>query len=140
MEQNYAGDVSAEQAWEVLEQDPDAVLLDVRTIPEFQFVGVPDLSALGKDTQLLPWQVYPQMQVNPDFVATIKQLGLREDQSLYILCRSGVRSVSAAIALTAQGYNKCFNILHGFEGPADERGHRGKIAGWKAAGIPWKQN
>ena len=140
MEQQYAGDVSVEQAWDALEKDLNAVLLDVRTVPEFQFVGVPDLSPLGKDAQLLPWQVYPQMQVNPDFVTTIKQLGIHEEQSLYILCRSGVRSVSAAIALTSLGYKYCFNILHGFEGPVDESGHRGKVAGWKAAGIPWKQN
>ncbi|WP_419901868.1 rhodanese-like domain-containing protein [Kiloniella sp.] len=140
MEQKYAGDVSVNQAWETLQQDPSAALLDVRTIPEFQFVGVPDLSGIGKETHFLPWQVYPQMQVNPDFVEAVKLAGMDEDQPIYILCRSGVRSISAAIALTAAGFKNCFNVEQGFEGPPDGSGHRGKVAGWKSAGIPWKQS
>ena len=140
MEQAYAGDVTVEEAWKNLCEDDNAVLLDVRTIPEFQFVGVPDLSGINKETHCLPWQVYPQMQVNSNFVEAAKLQGISEDKKVYILCRSGVRSISAAVALTGNGYKNCYNILHGFEGPADDSGHRGKLAGWKSAGIPWKQS
>jgi rhodanese-related sulfurtransferase len=140
MEQKYAGDVSASEAWATLQENPKAALLDVRTIPEFQFVGVPDLSGIGKETHCLPWQVYPQMQINSDFVEAVKLSGMTQDQPILILCRSGVRSVSAAVALTAAGFTNCFNIEQGFEGPGDDKGHRGNIAGWKAAGIPWKQS
>ncbi|OUS15783.1 sulfurtransferase [Rhodospirillales bacterium 47_12_T64] len=140
MEQKYAGDVSVNKAWEALNEDPNAALLDVRTIPEFQFVGVPDLSGIGKEIHCLPWQVYPHMQVNPDFVNAVKQSGIDENHSVFILCRSGVRSISAAIALTAAGFKNCFNVEQGFEGPPDEKEQRGKVAGWKSAGIPWKQS
>ncbi|MFD2204234.1 rhodanese-like domain-containing protein [Kiloniella antarctica] len=140
MEQKYAGDVSASEAWATLQENPKAALLDVRTIPEFQFVGVPDLSGIGKETHCLPWQVYPQMQINSDFVEAVKLSGMTQDQPILILCRSGVRSVSAAVALTVAGFTNCFNIEQGFEGPPDDKGHRGNLAGWKAAGIPWKQS
>ncbi|MCZ4280914.1 rhodanese-like domain-containing protein [Kiloniella laminariae] len=140
MGQDYAGDVSVTTAWKALQEDQNAILVDVRTIPEFQFVGVPDLSAAGKQVHCLSWQVYPQMQVNPNFVEAIQELATSEDQAIYLLCRSGVRSVSAAVALTAAGFKNCYNIEQGFEGPPDPSGHRGAIAGWKASGLPWKQN
>jgi rhodanese-related sulfurtransferase len=55
------------------------------------------------------------------------------------LCRSGARSRAAAMAMTAKGYNKCYNVAEGFEGNLDAEQHRGRVSGWKAAGLPWKQ-
>ena len=43
MTEAYAGDLTPAQAWELLGQVGHAVLVDVRTQAEWQFVGVPDL-------------------------------------------------------------------------------------------------
>ena len=53
--------VAPAEAWEALKANPDAQLVDVRTDAEWTFVGVPDLSSLGKRLALIPWQVYPSM-------------------------------------------------------------------------------
>lgn len=137
---NYAGDVSPKEAWDGLVQAPKAALIDVRTQPEWAFVGVPDLRSLGKKAGFVCWQVYPQMQVDPDFVAKVEQLvGADKSTPIYFICRSGARSRSAAIAMTAAGYEHCYNIAGGFEGDVDGEGHRGRTNGWKAGNLPWVQ-
>lgn len=135
----YAGDVDVADAWEALQKDPDAVLVDVRTKAEWTFVGVPDLSGAGKETVLVEWQEFPTMAVNPSFVETVKANVSDVSSPVYFLCRSGARSKSAAIALTEAGYQTCYNISEGFEGPHDAERHRGKADGWKARGLPWLQ-
>ena len=65
--------------------------------------------------------------------------GVRPDQTVLILCRSGQRSRAAAIALTARGYGRCYNVSEGFEGDKDGAGHRGTVGGWKIGGLPWTQ-
>ena len=137
---SYAGDVSPADAWTGLSEDKKAVLVDVRTQPEWAFVGVPDLRTLGKKTGFVAWQVYPQMQVDPDFVARVEQLtGGDKSAPVYFICRSGARSRSAAQALTAAGYSRCYNVAGGFEGDVDTEGHRGRTSGWKASALPWVQ-
>ena len=135
----YAGDVTAQQAWERLSSDPRSELIDVRTAAELSYVGVPDLSPLGKSLLRAQWQAYPSMTLNPQFSAELARAELSKDQPLYFLCRSGARSRAAAEAMTALGYRHCYNIADGFEGPRDSEGHRGRVAGWKASGLPWKQ-
>lgn len=135
----YAGDVTARDAWDALSRDPKAVLIDVRTRPEWGFVGVPVLSALDKQTLCICWQDYPVMQINEDFVQEVTSAGVAPGDPVYLLCRSGVRSIAAAQALTAAGYSACYNVLDGFEGPHDDQGHRGTLRGWQAAGLTWKQ-
>ncbi len=139
MSAQYAGDVTSREAWEVLERDPKAVLLDVRTDAEWSYVGLPDLSVLEKPTLRVSWQKYPELNLNTDFVEEVAGHDLASDQPLLIICRSGVRSRNAAIALTARGYGRCFNVSDGFEGGHDGEGHRGVQDGWKAAGLPWRQ-
>ena len=136
---DYAGDLSAQEAWALLEREPKAQLVDVRTQAEWNFVGLPDLSSLGREAALIEWQMFPTMQVNPDFVA--QSAGAQDDKAapVLFLCRSGARSRSAAIALTRAGYGKAFNIAGGFEGDLDGERHRGRKNGWKASGLPWKQ-
>ncbi|MBZ0217823.1 MAG: hypothetical protein K8F25_14795, partial [Fimbriimonadaceae bacterium] len=58
---------------------------------------------------------------------------------IYYLCRSGARSRHAAQLMTAAGYSKCYNVATGFEGDLDETGKRGRMAGWKANDLPWRQ-
>ena len=136
---SYAGDVTPKEAWTVLEQDPNACLIDVRTEAEWRYVGLPLLAALGRDTLCVSWQSYPDNALNPAFVDQVAAQGVRPDQTVLLICRSGQRSRSAAIALTAQGFARCYNVAEGFEGDRDDTGHRGTVGGWKVAGLPWAQ-
>ena len=136
---DYAGDVDVKETWHQLSEDPDAVLVDVRTKAEWNFVGLPDLSSLNKEVVRDEWKVFPSMAVNPDFLQTVEQAGIAKDAAIYLLCRSGQRSRDAAIMLTAAGYQKCYNVTAGFEGDKDKEGHRGTVGGWKFAGLPWSQ-
>ena len=130
--------VAPKQVWAALQGDPSARLVDVRTHAEWNYVGLPDLSAAGQEPVLIPWQMFPTMQVNADFTAHMTQAGLTPENKIYFLCRSGVRSVAAARA-AAGGFPTVFNIADGFEGPPDVDGHRGVVAGWKADALPWQQ-
>ena len=134
----YAGDKSVEETWRALREDSSAVLVDVRTRAEWNFVGVPDLRETGKELVTVEWQGFPDSTRNADFVAEVQQQ-VRPDQKVFLLCRSGARSRAAAIALTAAGFVACFNVAGGFEGDLDAQKHRGAAGGWKAAGLPWIQ-
>jgi len=131
--------VSPKQTWEALRADPEAQLCDVRTDAEWNFVGFPDLSEAGKRLAMIPWQLYPSMQVNGGFVEDLRRAGFSPDQHLYFICRSGARSASAAEAAREGGFPHVHNVADGFEGPVDAEGHRGAAAGWKADGLPWRQ-
>ena len=135
----YSGDISVEEAWRQLGDQPSAVLVDVRTAEEWNFVGAPDLSGIGKQTVCVSWQTLPKMDLNPAFVEEVRAQASDNNASLLFLCRSGVRSKAAAIAMTAAGYSKCYNVAGGFEGDLDGDRHRGITGGWKAAGLPWIQ-
>jgi rhodanese-related sulfurtransferase len=137
---NYSGDVTPSKAFAALASDPTAQLIDVRTQPEWAFVGVPELSSIGKRVGFISWQVFPQMNVDPMFAEKVAGLvGANKDTPLFFLCRSGNRSCAAAIALTEAGFLHCYNIAHGFEGDRDKSGHRGGVNGWKVEQLPWVQ-
>ena len=139
-DKSYAGDLSPWQAWDRLTDDPTAVLVDVRTEPEWQFVGRPDLRQLGREPVFVPWQLYPDMRGNLTFQDDLRKFGINKNTPLLLLCRSGQRSRAAAIALTADGFTAAYNIADGFEGPRDDSGHRGVAGGWKALDLPWVQS
>ncbi len=140
----YAGELSIEDAYAILTEDEKSVLVDVRTQPEWVYVGVPDLARLGKTPIFQEWQIYPSMQVAADFtprlVATLQERGVGRSTAVLFICRSGVRSRAAAIALTGAGWSRCFNITEGFEGRLDETRRRGALSGWRARGLPWTQS
>ena len=135
----YAGDISPTDTFAALQADPQAVLVDVRTSAEWAYVGVPDLARVGRDAILIEWVTYPGGARNDNFVDQLREAGIAEGQSVYFLCRSGVRSKHAAAAATAAGMGPAYNILEGFEGPHDAHQHRA-VAGWKVAGLPWRQS
>jgi rhodanese-related sulfurtransferase len=137
---SYAGDITPEHAWELLRENPDAVLVDVRTDAEWKYVGVPDTSSLGRKTILIEWVSYPTGTRNDNFVDQLKEAGIAggEDAPVIFLCRSGQRSIGAAEAATAAGIGPSYNVLDGFEGGLDAEGHRGAV-GWRALGLPWRQ-
>ena len=137
----YAGDLDVVDVWRALKTDQKAVLVDVRTDLEWKTIGVPDLAGLGKDVLFIEWQQAPSMAINPDFVddldAELESRGVPKDAPLFFLCRSGVRSLSAANAMASAGYTQAYNITGGFEGPPGPDGRRGTVAGWQAAELPW---
>jgi rhodanese-related sulfurtransferase len=137
---SYAGDLKPTEAWKLLAENPGAQLVDVRTRPEWTFVGLPDLGSIAKRPLLQSWQVYPAMDVAADFVAEIQRQIPDRDAPILFICRSGGRSRAAAMALTAAGYKHCYNVAEGFEGNPDAERHRGRSGGWKAAGLPWVQD
>jgi len=132
----HKGDITPVEAYQRLQNNAAAVLIDTRCQPEWVFVGVPAVERLIR----LSWQVFPTMQVNANFVAEIDQMGLPKDAEILCICRSGARSASAASALTAAGYTNAWNVAQGFEGDKDQNGHRSCVGGWKAAGLPWVQS
>src|SRR3984885_13759350 len=107
---SYAGDVSAAEAWEQLKTDARAQLVDVRTMAEWNFVGLPDLSSLGRRVHCVEWQSFPTGAQNSGFLA--EATGVLPDKTapVLLLCRSGARSRAAAIALTRAGFDQAFNI------------------------------
>lgn len=137
---SYAGDVSSREAWERLKTDAEAVLVDVRTSAEWNYVGICDLSELGKQPLFISWQVYPEMTINAEFTGQLESAGVGRETPLYFICRSGARSKAAAIAATQAQFRECYNISDGFEGDPDEERHRGRVNGWKANGLPWIQS
>jgi rhodanese-related sulfurtransferase len=140
----YAGDLAPQQAWDLLAQESAAVLVDVRSQAEWSFVGLPDLSVLRKRPLLVAWQTYnpaarPPMVPNADFAASVEAADIDKSAPVIFLCRSGARSKAAAIVMTKRGFRRCYNLAGGFEGPHDDAQHRGRVSGWKAAGLPWTQ-
>jgi rhodanese-related sulfurtransferase len=135
----YQGDLTPSQAFQLLQDDPAAVLVDVRTRAEWSYVGVPDISSLGRQVATLEWVTFPDGARNAGFLAELERVA-PSSAPVVFLCRSGVRSVAAAEAATAAGWAAAYNVLDGFEGPPDELGHRGRTSGWKVAGLPWKQS
>ncbi len=123
---SYAGDVTPQDAHTMLQEHGDAVLIDVRTTEEWRTVGIPDIDG----ARFVEWHQWPHGTPNPNFVAEATD-GLDPSQPILLLCRSGARSIAAAIALTEAGFDKAYNIVEGFEGR--------QAPGWRDAGLPSKR-
>lgn len=129
----YEGALTPAEADAVLQLAPGARLIDVRTRAELDFVGrIPGAVEVE-------WQFYPGFAINTHFMVELKQRVDPEALVMFI-CRSGHRSHRAAALATESGYPDCYNVLEGFEGDKDARGQRGKVGGWRAAGLPWQQS
>ena len=138
--------ISAKDAFALLVSDANSMLIDVRTPEETNFVGVVDASEVDDRAALLPWKLFPDMRINPNFTSsltTVTKETLGEGAlaaKIFFLCRSGGRSDQAAYHATTLGFENCYNIISGFEGDVDDAGHRGKTNGWKAENLPWRQS
>ncbi len=135
----YAGDLNPQQAWEKLQGTQDAILIDVRTQPEWVFSGIPNIKKLHKEVQTISWKIYPTMELNTGFVAQVSSVTPTYETPILFLCKTGGRSADAASAMAQAGYSNCYNIAGGFEGDRDDEGRRGLLNGWKAAELPWEQ-
>lgn len=132
----YAGDITPQQAWDLLAGDPDATLVDVRTDGEWRAVGVPDTAALTKRPVFAEW-VQAGGRPNTQFLEELKTAGVSGGPVVF-LCRSGQRSIGAARLATASGITPAYNVLEGFEGPPGVDGVRDQ-RGWKVVGLPWTE-
>ncbi len=128
----YAGALLPAEA-QALRADAGAVLVDVRSRAELDFVGrIPGSVEIEAKT-------YPGMKPNPDFINQLTKT-VPTTATVMFICRSGARSHDAALAAQAAGYCNVFNVLEGFEGDRDGSGHRNTVGGWRAAGLPWTQS
>ncbi|MGZ4511975.1 MAG: rhodanese-like domain-containing protein [Mycobacterium sp.] len=140
---SYAGDITPLEAWKMLSDNPDAVLVDVRTDAEWRFVGVPDLSSLGREVVFIEWNT-SDGAYNANFADELRDRVPPDasepegERPVVFLCRSGNRSIGAAEVATRAGITPAYNVLDGFEGQLNPEGHRGE-SGWRAIGLPWKQ-
>jgi rhodanese-related sulfurtransferase len=129
---SYAGDLTPAEAWAKLEEG--AILVDVRTEGEWAHIGIPDTKATENDPLFIQWTFAGGIP-NPNFLAELKSQAPEEGGTeLVFLCRSGQRSIAAAIAATEAGYTS-YNVLEGFEGEPDRYGER-TVNGWKNRGLP----
>ena len=131
LELQYAGAVTPLEAWR-LAAAKDAKLVDVRTPAEYKFVGsVPgSVNVEWRGADILPSAM---------FVSSLKDVA-HLNEPVLLLCRSGVRSHSAARAAAAAGFTRVYNVLEGFEGQRNHDGRRGSIDGWRKHGLPWSQD
>lgn len=129
------------EAYEMLRNNPRAVLIDVRSEMEFLFVGHP------VDAIHIPWIDEPDWDINPDFVKNVRQVMLgglshiseQPSAPVLLICRSGKRSLEAGEKLVDAGFTDVYNVLEGFEGELDENHHRSSTGGWRFHSLPWAQ-
>jgi rhodanese-related sulfurtransferase len=130
----YAGAVTPQEAYALLQDDPNIKLVDVRTDAERDWVGRTDIPSVQHAA--VQWSLYPGGAPNLDFLPQLSQIA-EKNTVLLFLCRSGVRSRHSAKLATENGYANCFDILEGFEGDKNDEGHRKTVGGWCKAGLPW---
>ena len=141
MTQTEIHELSPKAAWQLLQDDPRAVLVDVRSNMEFLFVGHP------AGAVHIPWIDEPDWEVNPHFVTEVRKLvlgGAVCDQEegcapIVLICRSGKRSKEAGRKLLQAGLTRVYHIDEGFEGDLDDKHHRSTTGGWRFHGLPWEQ-
>ncbi len=131
--------ISSKQCFERLSKESSSYLVDVRTEPEWLFVGLPDLQSLNKQTICVSWHMYPEMEINENFKSEILESGINKQDTIFLICRSGNRSCDAAEFLASHGFTNCFNVIDGFEGENNPNHQRSTINGWKYYKLPWKQ-
>ena len=130
---------SSLECFKILSINPNSHLIDVRTEPEWSYVGIPDLSSIKKQALCISWKIYPEMRVNNNFEKQIIKFNIQKNNNLYFICRSGNRSYDAAKFLISKGFTNCFNVSDGFEGKLNQHHKRTSIDGWKFHNLPWKQ-
>lgn len=133
--------LSPKRAYDLLQQNPQAVLIDIRSTMEHLMIGHP------RDAIHIAWLDEPDWIPNPRFVPQVREvllggfLGADEESppTVILICRSGRRSLEAGKALLDAGIKNVFHVDSGFEGPLDDEHHRSTSSGWRYDGLPWQQ-
>ena len=127
-------DISPQEAYDALQQDAQAVYIDVRTVEEFT-AGHPE----GAVNIPIAFQDPAQgMVYNPDFVEVVES-HFGKDRKLLLGCKAGPRSNSAANLLEQQGYQDVASVRGGFGGMRDPSGQV-VVEGWEGMGLPVSQD
>jgi rhodanese-related sulfurtransferase len=125
--------LTPKEAYDALQANPNALLIDCRTEIEHFYVGHP-VGAIN-----IEWNTAPDFEVNPHFADEVLRMAGRKDRPVVLICRSGKRTLDAGAALEAHGFTNVANVLEGFEGELDRDHHRGTLGGWRKHGLPWRQ-
>jgi len=138
-EMSYKRNLLPKMAVERLQNNPQALFVDVRSKAEYKYVGYPENSIL------IPWIDDPDWEPNPEVFSdlVIQELDGREnlsDTEIILICRSGFRSNEALKCLENKGFTQVSHVASGFEGDLDENDHRGNLNGWRHDGMPWSQS
>jgi rhodanese-related sulfurtransferase len=136
---SYKRNLLPKMAIERLQNNPQALFVDVRSKAEFKYVGYPENSIL------IPWIDDPNWQPNPEVFSdsVMQELDGRENllnTEIILICRSGFRSNEALKCLENKGFTQVSHVASGFEGDLDENDHRGNLNGWRHDGMPWSQS
>jgi rhodanese-related sulfurtransferase len=137
--------IAPKDAFQLLSTDSNSILVDVRTEEEKAFVGEVDKTLINNRAVFLPIRTYPDMDLNTSFIEelsySLKTFFGENSKNVKIIfmCRSGARSLQSAELAHKNGYQNCINLTNGFEGELNNQSHRGKVNGWKASLLPWKQ-
>ncbi len=120
--------VSAEEARRMVEQE-GWTLVDVRSVPEYEAGHPPG-------AYNVPWRHATPMGMEPneEFVQVMEG-AFGKEAKLILACRSGGRSLSAAEALRAAGFQHVLDQRGGFEGKKGLFG-ASQCAGWVELGFP----
>jgi rhodanese-related sulfurtransferase len=123
-----------QEAWTLLQQQPDALFVDVRMEIESLYVGRPP------GVENIPWYEYPDLTPEPArFCAAVEREAGAKDRTVVLICRSGKRSGDAGQVLEQAGFTDVVNVVHGFEGDLDDRFQRSTLNGWRHDQLPWEQ-
>ena len=136
---SYKRNLLPKMAVERLQDNPQALFVDVRSKAEYKYVGFPENSIL------IPWIDEPDWEPNPEVFSDLvmQELDGRENllnTEIILICRSGFRSNEALKCLENKRFTQVSHVASGFEGDLDENDHRGNLNGWRHDGMPWSQS
>jgi len=141
MSDHTLGQLSPKQAWQMIQDNPRTILVDIRSTMEYLFVGHP------RGAVHIAWIDEPNWTVDPHFVTRVRELMLggaicdveEGCAPVILICRSGKRSKEAGKALMDAGIRNVYHVDEGFEGDLDENHHRSTLGGWRFHDLPWNQ-
>jgi rhodanese-related sulfurtransferase len=123
-------EVSPQEAYELMQKDPDCIYLDVRSIPEFD-AGHPERAI---NIPIMHFDPMRGMYPNEDFTAVV-EANVPKDAKIVVGCKSGMRSARACEVLGQLGYTNAANVRGGFVGAMDNMG-RVVEPGWSMLNLP----
>jgi rhodanese-related sulfurtransferase len=144
--------LSSQEAAKFMNQNASKTLfLDVRTPAELMFVGMPAQADANvpymKEPDFPAWDGVKgtlKLELNPDFLPEVRRRlaakGLKANDAIVLICRSGDRSAAAANLLAEAGFKNVYSVVDGFEGDLAGEGPKAGqrvVNGWKNAGLPW---
>ena len=111
--------IKATDAFDFLSKKDNSHLIDTRSDIEWKSTGIPDLSSINKETNLINWGPV----LDQTFFEQYKNFLLssfNQNDNLLFICRSGSRSLMAAQFAIKFGFENSFNIFEGFYNENDQ--------------------